>query len=133
MVGLSAWSEVGPGWQATLQAAEEFFFNEMVITSSPKPRLEMLCEEDSLEETVFVPGALLNYTKLCHHDVPVIKGRATPASQLLTVSYSRAGSGLADICLCFSTFCAGYCILAVQCAVKTLSSKQHIMAFENWQ
>lgn len=92
----------------------------MVITSSRKPCSEMLREEDSLEETVFVPGALLNYTKLCHHDVPVIKGRATPASQLLTVSYSRAGSGLADICLCFSTVCAAYCILSGVCHKNTV-------------
>ena len=86
MVGLSAYSEA---WcQATLQAVEGSLFNEMVITTSPKLCLQPLREKDSLEENVFVPGALLNYTRLCHHDVPVIKEHETPAPQLLMVSYS---------------------------------------------
>ncbi len=58
----------------------------MVITSSPKPCLQTLREKDSLEENAFVPGALLNYTRLCQRDVPVIKVCATPAPQLLAVS-----------------------------------------------
>lgn len=106
MVGLSTYSEVGTWCQATLQAVEGSLFTEMVITSSPKPCSQTLCEKDSLEENVFVPGALLNYARLCHHDVPVIKGCATAAPQLLTVSYSWTGRGLADICLHFSAVCA---------------------------
>lgn len=61
----------------------------MVITGSPKPRLKTLREKDSLEENVFVPGALLNYTRLCHQDVAVIKECSTLAPQLLTVSYNN--------------------------------------------
>lgn len=98
MVGLSAYSGVGTWCQATVQAVEGSLFNEIVITSSSKPCLQTLCEKDSLEENVFVPGALLNYTRLCHRDVAVIKGCATPATQVLTVPYSWTGRGLADIC-----------------------------------
>lgn len=113
MVGLSACSGVGTWCQANLQAVEGSLFNEMVITSSPKACLQTLCEKDSLEESVFVPGALLNYTGLCHCDVPVIKGCATPAPQPVTVSYSWKGRSLAHICLCFSTVFAADCILVV--------------------
>ncbi len=61
----------------------------MVITSSSKPCSQTLREKDSLEKNVFVPAALLNYTQLCHQDVPVIKERETLAPQLLTVSYNN--------------------------------------------
>lgn len=88
VVELSAYSEVWTWCQATLQAVEGSLFNEMVITSSPKPCSQTQREKDSLEEIVFVPGVLLNYTRLCHHDVPVIKRRATLAHQLLTIPYS---------------------------------------------
>lgn len=100
MVGLSLYSEVGTSCQATLHAVEGSLLDEMVITSSPMPSAQMLCEKDSLEENVCVRATLLNYTRLCHHDVPVIKGCATPGPQLLTASLENSILFVPQRCSC---------------------------------
>lgn len=69
-------------------AVQRSLFNEIVISISTKHCLQTLLEKDSERQNAFVLGDLLKSTRVCHYDVPVIKGFATLAHQTLTVLYS---------------------------------------------